>query len=273
MTIRAEAANGLSFIRRVGRGGTTVVLLHGIGSNARSFEPLIGALDPGLDVLAWNAPGYADSVPLAAEWPDPSDYAAALFELLDAVGIGRMVLVGHSLGNLVGARAARERPERVAALVVVSPALGYGAPAGGPMPETVKRRIDELDRLGSARFAAQRAAGLLSDPVGRPDLLDAVRTAMAEVRRPGYDQAAHMLAAGRLLDDLAAVTVPVAVAVGSRDRVTPPDNARRAFDAAAGAPARSFHEIDGAGHAVCQEQPQAVARVIGDVLMGEAAHA
>jgi pimeloyl-ACP methyl ester carboxylesterase len=128
------SANGLSYLRCDGRGALPVVLLHGIGSNADSFEPLMAAMDGSYPTLAWNAPGYGDSAPLAVEWPDASDYAAALNRLLAHLQIARCVLVGHSLGNLIAARYAVAAPEQVAALILISPALGYGAKKGAALP-------------------------------------------------------------------------------------------------------------------------------------------
>ena len=225
-----QKAAGFSYLARAGE-GMPVVLLHGIGSNARSFEPLIAALDARYRVMAWDAPGYGDTVPLAAERPDASDYAAALQRLLDDLGISRCVLVGHSLGTLIAARFAVMSPDRVATLCLISPSLGGGVEKSAPLPPAVARRVEDLDRLGSEQFAATRSPLLLADPAGRPDVLQMVTRAMAAVRRPGYDQAARMLAGGRMLDDAAGFAVPASVIVGSQDRITPPANARRVFDA------------------------------------------
>jgi pimeloyl-ACP methyl ester carboxylesterase len=257
------SANGVSYLRCDGRGAVPVVLLHGIGSNAESFEPLMAALSGRYATLAWNAPGYGCSAPLAVEWPDASDYAAAVNRLLAQLQIGRCVLVGHSLGNLIAARYAVDVPEQIAALILISPALGYRAKKGGALPPPVAARIEELDRLGAKAFAAKRAPGLLADPSARPEVLRAVERAMAGVRRPGYDQAARLLAGGRLLDDAAKITVPAAVIVGSDDRVTPIGNGHFAFAALQGSsPRHAFRTIANAGHAVCQEQPADVARAI-----------
>ena len=105
---------------------------------------------------------------------------------------------------------------------------------GEALPPAVADRIDALDRLGPERFAAARAPGLLADPAARPDVLRTVEHAMAAIRRPGYDQAARLLAGGRLLDDAAKVDVPTAVLVGAQDRITPPANVRRVFEALRG---------------------------------------
>jgi pimeloyl-ACP methyl ester carboxylesterase len=170
----------------------------------------------------------------------------------------------------MAARYAATKPEQVAALFLVSPALGNAAQKGAPLPPPVAKRIEELDRLGPAQFAAARAGGLLADTSARPDVLQAVREAMAAVRRPGYDQAARLLAVGRLLDDAAKLAVPTTVLVGEQDRITPPANVRRAFDAVPAAQRRLYREIPDSGHAICQERPDVVARVIAEIVAGEA---
>ncbi len=259
--ITCHTAAGLSYLARPGR-GTPVVLLHGIGSRARSFLPVMEALEPCFSAVAWDAPGYGDSQPLAVDTPDASDYAAALNRLLAELDISHCILVGHSLGTLVAARLAVASPNRVAALALISPALGYGAERNGPLPPLVASRIEDLDRLGAEAFAAQRASGLLADPAARPDVLRQVQQAMAEVRRPGYDQAARVLASGRLLKDAAQLAVPTAVWVGTQDRITPPANARAVFEALPPQMRRAYGEIGDAGHAVCQERPADVAGAI-----------
>jgi len=269
-----RTAAGVGYLATEGRGALPVVLLHGIGSNAQSFGSLMHALGGCAPALAWNAPGYGASQPLPAEWPDAADYAAALHRLLHALDVARCVLVGHSLGCLIAARYALTAPRRVATLILVSPALGYETRKGAPLPPPVAGRIAELDRLGAEQFAAARAGGLLADPAARPDVLRAVTQAMAAIRRPGYDQAARLLAAGRLLDDAAKLAVPTTLVVGAQDRITPPANVRRAFEALPITQRRLYREIADAGHAVCQEQPDAIAQVIAQIAEHEAnAHA
>jgi pimeloyl-ACP methyl ester carboxylesterase len=262
-----RSVTGISYLASAGGEGLPVVLLHGIGSNARSFAPLLLACDACHPALAWNAPGYGTSQPLAIDWPDASDYAAALNRLLAHVDISRCVLVGHSLGCLIAARFALVSPRRVAALVLISPALGHGAAKGAPLPPAVAKRIEDLDRLGPAQFAAARAPSLVADPAAHPDVVQAVEQAMADVRRPGYDQAARLLAVSRLLDDAAKLDVPATVIVGAQDRITPPANVRRVFEALPEASQRhAYFEIADAGHAICQEQPAEIARIISEIV-------
>jgi pimeloyl-ACP methyl ester carboxylesterase len=254
-------AAGIEFMRRAGSGPAgPLLLLHGVGSRAHNFGPLIGAIPASVTVIAWNAPGYAGSTPLAMPQPHPGDYAGALLRLLDALGLGRVVLAGHSLGCLFAASFAAHYPSRVAALALLSPALGYGVAPGGVLPPAVQARIDEIEALGAAAFAAKRAPRLVHAPERKPQVLAGVQQAMAALNPPGYAQAVRALGAGDLLADIACVTAPTLVAVGEQDVVTPPDNARSAY--AAVRHAAGYHEIPDAGHALPQEYPNAVAGLL-----------
>lgn len=260
-------AAGIAFLCRPGRGAASpVVLLHGIGSHARSYEPLMAALPPAADVIAWNAPGYASSQPLPMAAPSPRDYAAALMRLLDAFKATRVVLAGHSLGCLFAASFAAQYPARVAALALLSPALGYRVAPGAALPPAVQARIDEIESLGPEAFAAKRAARLVFEPERKPTVLAAVREAMAGVNPAGYAQAVRALGAGDLIADAARIEAPTLVAVGAQDVVTPPANARAAYDALAHT--AGYHEIPGAGHALPQEDPAAVARLLTQLMDG-----
>jgi pimeloyl-ACP methyl ester carboxylesterase len=259
---------GTALLHRQGE-GPTLVLLHGIGSNAESWLPLIGALPPALNVLAWWAPGSGASAPVAPDRPMPEHYAARLAGLLDGLRLQRVAIAGHSLGCLFAARFAAGRPERVAALALLSPALGSRVAGDAPLPPAEQARIDGLVALGPARFAETRAARLVHAPETKPEVLAAVRRAMAAVTLPGYAQAVHALAQGDLLADAARIAAPALVACGAEDLITPPDNARRLH---AALPAGSgLHLIPAAGHVLPQEQPAPVAALLA--AMTEAAHA
>jgi pimeloyl-ACP methyl ester carboxylesterase len=143
---------------RPGTGGLPpLVLLHGIGSNAAGWAPVMAVLDPRLHAIAWEAPGYGGSMPLPPPHPSPADYAPRLEAVLDAFGLGRVVLAGHSLGTLFAAAFAAGNPQRVAALALFSPSTGHGADPNRPLPGIVQQRIDDFEQLGPVAFAAHAA--------------------------------------------------------------------------------------------------------------------
>jgi len=65
-----------------------LVLLHGIGANAMHWRFQFAGLGDRFRVIAWNAPGYMLSDNLIADAPACLDYADALHDFLDALGIG-----------------------------------------------------------------------------------------------------------------------------------------------------------------------------------------
>jgi pimeloyl-ACP methyl ester carboxylesterase len=269
--LQSNQAAGIGYLRRQGIGAArTLVLLHGIGSNAKSFLPLMAMLPAPLDVVAWNAPGYADSMALPNASPAPTDYARALAGLLDALGLRRVTLVGHSLGALFATSFAARYADRVAGLALISPTLGYRCPAGTPLPATVQSRIDEIIELGPVAFAAKRAARLVDDPQSKPHAVAAVERAMASVYPAGYVQAVRALGAGDLHADATQISAPTLIAVGLQDQITPPATARTAFAAFPQHP--RYHEIAGAGHALPQEQPELMARLLAE-FVGQASNA
>lgn len=261
--LRRNSAAGIGFLRRPGN-GMPLVLLHGIGSNAGSFAPAMASLPISIDAIAWDAPGYGSSQPLPAAAPTPQDYADVLSRVLDALELRRIVLAGHSLGALFAASFAARHPERVAAVALISPALGYGVAPGAPLPAVVQSRIDEVVELGPRQFAATRAARLVGDPQARLDVVATVQQAMAAVHPAGYIQAVRALGAGDLVADAARLSQPALVAVGTLDRITPPPGARR-LHVAMHRDTR-YHEIEGAGHALPQELPQTVAGLLAELV-------
>jgi pimeloyl-ACP methyl ester carboxylesterase len=111
-------------VRRVGAGGDpAVVCLHAGVADSRSWAGLMDALSPGIDVVAYDRRGFGRTT-CAAE---AHDQVADLAALLDALDLARTVLVGNSLGGQIALNFTLVHPERVAALVLVAPAVS-GAP-------------------------------------------------------------------------------------------------------------------------------------------------
>lgn len=251
-----HSSTGITYLVREGA-GRTIVMLHGIGSNAASFSPLFGSLDEDAHVLSWNAPGYLGSSPLATEWPTADDYAEALLRFVDGLKIDRMILLGHSLGCLVAGAFAARNPERLSHLVLSSPALGYRVQAGDSLPEKVGSRLSDLDRLGVELFAETRSRRLIHDPDNHPDIVEAVRREMARIDPGGYGQAVRMLASGDLEAQMESIPVKPGFIIGTCDQVTPVGQTMRAAAAWQNYHGESpvIEEIAGAGHAVYLEKP------------------
>lgn len=164
---REVVANGLRhhLIEAPGDAGRTVVLLHGYLDLARTFDRVIEAIAAqGYRVIAPDARGHGDT----DRTPPGSyyhfmDYVADLEALLDALGLARAHLVGHSMGGGVATRYAGARPGRVRSLALLE---GVGMPA---MPADVApdRTAAWLDGLAKLRGRAARRFATLDEVVAR----------------------------------------------------------------------------------------------------------
>lgn len=246
--------------------GPALVMLHGIGSGSGSFIRQLESLADRFRIIAWDAPGYGVSPPLPMPAPVAADYAAALAGLLDALGLDRVLLAGHSLGALTAGAFAVKHPQRLAGLILMNPAGGYGAADEAVRREKLEARLALMDRLGPRGMAEKRGAALVS-PAASDDARRMVVWNMSQLRPDGHAQAAQMLASGRLAEDAARYAGPALVIGSSGDTVTPEAGCRTI---AAAFPRARYESIEGPGHASYLEAPdrinariEAFAREIG----------
>lgn len=242
--------------------GAPLVLLHGIGSGAASWQAQLEAFSDRYRVIAWDAPGYGGSAPLGPTVPDARDYAAALADFLDAMDIGSCHLVGHSLGALMACAFAKRWPERVLSLMIGDPAAGYGNADPDLRAKRRSARLDLLDELGPEGLARERHGVLLSEEA--PDWArKRVHDVMSRIRPDGYRQAVELLMHGDIHADAAEIKLPVTVVVGGDDTVTPPEGCRKVADSFANA---RFEILPGLGHASYVEGPEAFNAVLAEHL-------
>lgn len=112
--------------RRCDAPGLPVVLLHGLAVSHRYLMPTARPLARHLPVYVPDLPGFgsSDKPPIAY---DADRHARHLSAWLDARGLERVALVGHSFGAEVAARLAVLRPDAVAALVLAGPTCDAAA--------------------------------------------------------------------------------------------------------------------------------------------------
>src|ERR1700747_1932834 len=100
----------------------TVLMLHGLGSSSAGYRAQFAGLSRDFRAIAWNAPGFVGSSPIAGHSASIDDYAEALEAFLRALRIERLsVLVGSSWGSVVALDCARRYPALVGSLVLSAP--------------------------------------------------------------------------------------------------------------------------------------------------------
>lgn len=250
---RQTEAGGRALAWREAGDGAPLVLLHGIGSDSASWRGQFAGLSDRYRVIAWDAPGYGGSDPILKETPAAWDYAGAVSALLAALNLGRVHLVGHSLGAIMAASFCRAFPGAVRTLTLASPARGYANADPALREERLAQRMHMIDVLGPEGMARERSKALLS-PDAPAWALEAVQAVTRTLRPEGYRQATRMLCSSDIHDDLPRVSAPTLVLCGSADTVTPEKGCRRIAEAIPGA---AYKTLPGLGHACYVEGPDA----------------
>jgi hypothetical protein len=122
---RTRVAGGieLAAVASGAPGGEPVVLLHGLFDHWRSFAPVLAHLSGDLRAFALTQRGHTGSSRLASGYA-LADLAADVLGFLDAHGLERALLAGHSLGALAALQAAIDAPDRVSGLVLAPGSRG-----------------------------------------------------------------------------------------------------------------------------------------------------
>ena len=120
-----DVAHGQVHYRAMGSREEEVplVMLHGNPGSSAMLLPLIERVGRSRQVIAPDTPGLGDSTPLPSERPEIADYAAAMLDALEALGIERCDLYGSHTGANVAVEMAIARPGRIGQLVLDGIAL------------------------------------------------------------------------------------------------------------------------------------------------------
>src|SRR4051794_26898975 len=133
--VRKVVGNGATMHVRTGGSGPAVVLLHGYGETGDMWAPLAATLAANHTVIVPDLRGMGLSAHPVGGY-DKKNQGRDLAGLLDSLGIGRVDLVTHDIGNMVGYAFAAEHPDRVTRFVPIDAPL----PGIGPWDDIVLSR-------------------------------------------------------------------------------------------------------------------------------------
>lgn len=234
--------------------GDPVLYLHGLGA-AGVMLPIHAALAASRTVYAPHHPGFGQSS--LPDWFDDFDDVVLHYAgLLDALGVGKVTLVGHSFGGWVAAELAAFFPERVEKLVLIS--------AGGlRVPNAPATDINVLgpDQIVMRSFHNPQVAMAVMGDVSNPAVLFGKimqdyteRSVLARLSwNPGHDP--------KLLRRLARLKAPTLVVWGANDQIIPPAHGEAYRDAIQGA---RLSMVADCGHVPVVEQAVSTAALVAD---------
>ncbi|MGO8886427.1 MAG: alpha/beta fold hydrolase [Streptosporangiaceae bacterium] len=244
-----------------------LVLLHGQPGSGADWHQVLAALPPQLHAIAVDRPGYGASQEAAAGF---TAGARGVLRDLDARGVRRAVLVGHSYGGGVALSAASQAPERVEAVVLLA-SVGPGclngwdrllaAPLAGPVCSVVAWRLTPW--FARARLA--RIARLRDRPLGPEEHVNwriwgHARSDHGPLWRSFLtEQRALVGELAELESLLPSVRAPVLLLADPGDTLVPVDTARRMELAL---PDARLQLIEGPGHHLPMRAPRQVSDAI-----------
>lgn len=227
-----------------GGSGETIVWLHG-PHGLRGHDPFVAELTKRYAVIAPLAPGFADLAEID-DIDDVHDLVLYYDALFDALGLDRIVLVGHSFGAMIAAEYAAHYPRRVAKLVLLSP---FGLwrddyPVADLFSVPYANFNSLLWKSGKASPEMSDPADEPNDPIEKQVALAQALTAVAKYIWPIPDK--------RLRRRLPRVIAPTLVIFGADDAFVPALYADEFANAIKGA---RKAVIGGAAHMAPYEKP------------------
>jgi pimeloyl-ACP methyl ester carboxylesterase len=258
--------NGLKVhYKTTGQGRPVLILLHGFGASVFSWREVMGPLAEFGTVVAFDRPAFGlTERPLPGDWQGENPYSAEAavqltVGLMDQLGVEQAILVGNSAGGAIAMRTSLQFPQRVQALILVSPAV-YG---GGGVPGWARPllRLPQVRRLGPlvVRSLVVRLENAL--PTAWHDRGKITPQVLAGYKKPlqvdKWDRAFwEYLLAGRpsnLEGQLDGITVPTLVITGDDDTWVPTAQSVRLADHL---PNAELVVIPDCGHVAMDECPQ-----------------
>jgi pimeloyl-ACP methyl ester carboxylesterase len=260
----------LAYVSMGDPAGAPVVLIHGYTDNARDWVPLVPYLSPRFRLILVDIRGHGRSSKPECCYTR-LDFAYDIKLLLDALGVQRADLVGHSLGSLIAQTFAEYWPERTRRVVLIS---STGGPRAGAPPH--KRAYDYAAQIRQLQEPIDPDSPFMIEWWSSPTPVDA-----DFLRRQRRDAAAiplrvwlAVLEQGAVDSDLQRtlpqLTAPTLLVWGSKDPIMEEEVRQTLREALPQAQVKIFA---GLGHNPFWEDPQGCAEVINAFLSPARPHA
>src|SRR6266545_364082 len=255
--------------------GPVVLFIHGILGSHRNWAQLIDRIDDNHRVIVPDLFGHGGSAKPVGDY-SLGAHAATMRDLLDRLGIERVILVGHSLGGGIAMEFSYLFPERVERLVLVASG-GLGREVNPVLLSATLPGAEWLLPLiasGWVRARAETAGRIMSRAGWRPgsditalwqgftSLGDGEsRRAFLATTRAVVDPGGQTVSAHDYLPDV--LPIPTLVVWGSRDRMIPAWHAINAQQSIPGCRVELFHR---AGHFPHLDEPDRFAELLRDFI-------
>lgn len=260
---KAAQAGDTHWVYYEGGEGPTLVLLHGFAADKTVWLPVAKQLSAHFHLIIPDLPGWGESSRVAGGNYDIDAQATRLQAFVEALGLHRFVLIGHSMGGAIAGVYAAEHPEHVAELALID-SFGLKMKENPVMRAALAGKDPFVfdDRAGFARSAALVFAKVPSIPGRFVDVLvkrNQRNRAFIERTFDALRQPSQYLAVQHRLDQL---SMPVLGLWCHDDKIIDVSALDSLRNGLAHAPAISSSVLYGCNHMPNVEKPEETARIL-----------
>ncbi len=248
---RASDGAEIGYIEQ-GSGDARLLFVHGWQADHTVWNDVISALGPGTRSVAVDLRGSGASNGARGPY-NLERFAADLRELVEGLGIGPVVVAGHSMGATVALRLAVDAPELVRGLILIAPVPAGGAgfsPKGADYLRATAGDPGAARKWLSAMFAGETDAAVLQR------LCDAAGKTLRDAALASFESWAN----ADFAEATRTISAPAIVIAPERDN---PETYQRKV--AALLPNARFVLLSDSGHYAIVERPREIAALIGDI--------
>lgn len=252
---------------------TLIILLHGFGSSTYSWQKVMEPFSSFGSVLAYDRPGFGlTERVLPYEDVDTNPYLLEyqpqiLMAFIESKKVDKIILVGNSAGGTVALQTALAYPDRIDALILISPAV-YGS-GGAPKWIRPLLNLPQMDRLGPVLVRTIRERGLellklaWSNPenISEEDLLNYQKPLSVDRWDVGLWEFTKANGENEIDSRTTELLLPVLVITGADDKIIPADQSIQLASELLNA---SLVVIPGCGHVPQEECPTDFMNAVDD---------
>ncbi len=233
---------------------TTFLFINSLGTDFRIWDGVVKELKNYGNIVRFDKQGHG----LSSVSPKPysiADYAVDVLGLMDALGIEKVVLIGLSIGGVIGQYLGVHHKNRLEKLILSNTAPKIGTDEGW------NSRIEKIKSEGITSITEGVMKVWFSENFhqNHPNELNGYKMMLSNANTEGYIQACEAIKKNDLRAEIGSITTPTLCFAGSVDGSTPPDLVKSMADAI---PNAEYALIDNVGHIPCVEAPHEIFKYI-----------
>lgn len=261
--VRLTTGVRLHYVEQGDPNGPPIILLHGYSDSWVSYTPILPLIDRKYHVYILDQRGHGDSDRPPSGYTFP-DFAGDVIAFMNAKGLKKATIVGHSMGSFIAQHVASMAPDRLEKLVLV----GSATSVRNGVVLQLQREVSMLTDPVSPKFVREFQTSVVSKPVPDEFMNRVIQESLKVPARVWRDAMAGMLASNATVD-LSKITAPTLIIWGDRETVFPSRSDQEALRKAI--PNATLRVYPATGHCPNWEQPRQFAKDLNDFIKTPAA--